>query len=136
MYKQKVLKRVAVHACSGAYNSIRVTSRGNSSIAKRLGVYVQSGDTLEVTRNYATALSSTANFNIFLELFSMGYSSSITAGINIGWKMKNSSSVSKELVIYQYYDRVNASHYYEVSPGLCALGTNGTYTALTVWGFG
>ncbi len=127
--------RISVFQCDGPHNSIRVISESDSSIYSRLGVFATPGSTLTVNTSYSTIISSNANFTIFPELFEMGYERSINAGIDIGWSKTNTTNTNKELVILEIYDTVRATEYYEVRPGLCAIGVDTTYTMPVGWAF-
>lgn len=127
--------RISVFECNGPSNSIVVVSKGNDRVYSRLGVYASPGATLTVNTTYSTTITSNANFTLFPELFELGYSTSITAGIDIGWSKTNNTNSNQELVIIEVYDVVRAIEYYEVSSGVCAVGTNTLYDMPTGWGF-
>lgn len=131
----KANTNIKVIACNGPFNTITVVSESNDRIFKRLGIFATPGSTLTVSKNYATTISSNANFTIFPELLEMGYEKSFTAGVDIGWQKTNTSNVNQELVILSIYDRVHVVEYYQVTSGSCAVGIDTYYDMPTGWAF-
>lgn len=88
-----------------------------------------------MTQNYATTITNDANFTIFPELISMGYSKSLTAGMSIGWSKTNNSSSVKQLSIITISDMIRASRYSKISDYYCTVDLDQTYTITKGWMF-
>lgn len=74
--------------CEVPSNVVTVTSRNNDEVYSCLPEYPTPGSTLTVTTNYSTTITNNFNANLFPEILSMGYSSSISAGNSLGWSKK------------------------------------------------
>lgn len=107
--------------CDGSFNVLTRTQTSKKILALSLGLWVNPGDSYEVTTSMTQTVSNSATFNLVPEFFSLGYEVSYTSAIAVGLTVTNTSSTLKEAALFRIADVYSVTMFTYVGANTCQI---------------
>lgn len=121
--------------CTKSFNSLTKISTGKAKLLKKFSEGAAPGSTLTVSKSYATTVTNNLSVSLLDDFLSLGYAVSYTAGVNIGWSMKNTTSRYRVLGLMVIYDTFSVKSYTYQGDGYCSVIDRGNIDVNKGWTF-